>query len=39
MNRFEKEFSTAPLVRDGFLEFWKHEVPGLGAVLRSQKDI
>lgn len=39
MNRFEKEYGAAPLVRGGFLEFWKREVPGLDTALRSQKHI
>lgn len=35
MNRFEKERGAAPLVRDGFLEFWKREVPGLDVALNG----
>lgn len=36
MNRFERDFGAAPLVRDGFLEFWKREVPGLDIALRGK---
>lgn len=30
---FEKEYGASPIIRDGFREFWLHEVPELKAFL------
>jgi hypothetical protein len=32
---FEKKYGESPLIRNGFLEVWKHQVPGIEALLKA----
>lgn len=36
---FEKKHGMSPLIRNGFLEYWKHKIPELNSLLGKDKKV